>query len=118
MSSGRTLRHLGGYTVRHVMNFTDVDDRTIIGSEKAGKPLREYTNQWIDAFLDDARALGLEDVEERPRATDEDNLQAMASLVRVANRQRPYLRLRRIGRTSRFRPCRSTAVWRGSITTA
>jgi cysteinyl-tRNA synthetase len=78
----RTLRHLGGYTVRHVMNFTDVDDRTIIGSEKAGKPLREYTNQWIDAFLDDARAMGLEDVEERPRATDEDNLQAMASLVR------------------------------------
>ena len=78
----RTLRHVGGYTVRHVMNFTDVDDRTIIGSQKAGKPLREYTNQWIDAFLDDARALGLEDVEERPRATDEDNLQAMASLVR------------------------------------
>ena len=65
------------------MNFTDVDDRTIAGSQKAGMPLREYTNQWIDAFLEDSRALGLEDVEERPRATDEENLEAMAQLVRA-----------------------------------
>ncbi len=78
----RTLRHLENYTVRQVMNFTDVDDRTIAGSQKTGMPLREYTNQWIDAFLDDARALGLEDVEERPRATDQPNLDAMAQLVR------------------------------------
>jgi cysteinyl-tRNA synthetase len=79
----RTLRYLKNYKVRQVMNFTDVDDRTIAGSQKAGMPLREYTNQWIDAFLEDARALGLEDVEERPRATDQDNLDAMAGLVRV-----------------------------------
>jgi len=79
----RTLRYLGRYQVRHVVNFTDVDDRTIAGSQKAGKPLREYTNQWIDAFLDDSRALGLEDVEERPRATDQENLDSMAQLVRT-----------------------------------
>jgi cysteinyl-tRNA synthetase len=78
----RTLRYLEGYTVRHVMNFTDVDDRTIAGSQKSGMPLREYTNQWIDAYLQDTRALGLEDVEERPRATDKENLDAMAQLVR------------------------------------
>jgi cysteinyl-tRNA synthetase len=79
----RTLRHLEHFTVRHVMNFTDVDDRTIAGSQKAGMPLREYTNQWIDAFLADSRALGLEDVEERPRATDQENLSSMAQLVRA-----------------------------------
>ena len=79
----RTLRHLEHYKVRHVVNFTDVDDRTIAGSQKAGMPLREYTNQWIDAFLEDSRALGLEDVEERPRATDEENLESMAQLVRA-----------------------------------
>ncbi len=79
----RTLRHLERYTVREVVNFTDVDDRTIAGSMKAATPLREYTNQWIDAFLEDSRALGLEDVEERPRATDEENLQSMAQLVRT-----------------------------------
>ncbi|RPI54852.1 MAG: cysteine--tRNA ligase [Acidobacteria bacterium] len=79
----RTLRHVEHYTVRQVMNFTDVDDRTIAGSQKAGMPLREYTNQFIDTFLEDARALGLEDVEERPRATDQENLDAMAQLVRA-----------------------------------
>jgi cysteinyl-tRNA synthetase len=79
----RTLRYLEHYNVRHVVNFTDVDDRTIAGSQKAGMPLREYTNQWIDAFLEDARALGLEEVEERPRATDQENLDAMATLIRA-----------------------------------
>ena len=69
--------------MRQVMNFTDVDDRTIAGAQKAGMPLREYTNQYIDAFLEDTRALGLEDVEERPRATDQENLDAMGELVRA-----------------------------------
>ena len=77
----RALKYLKGYHVKQVMNFTDVDDRTIAGAQKAGMPLREYTNQYIDAFLEDARALGLEDVEERPRATDPSNLDAMGKLV-------------------------------------
>jgi cysteinyl-tRNA synthetase len=79
----RALKHLEGYDVRQVVNFTDVDDRTIAGAQKAGMPLREYTNQYIDAFLEDSRALGLEDVEERPRATDRANLDAMGTLVRA-----------------------------------
>jgi cysteinyl-tRNA synthetase len=79
----RTLKHLLGYEVRQVMNFTDVDDRTIIGAQKAGMELRAYTEQYIAMFRDDARALGLEEVEETPRATDEANLQAMADLIRA-----------------------------------
>jgi cysteinyl-tRNA synthetase len=79
----RTLRHLLGFTVHHVMNFTDVDDRTIIGAEKAGMELRAYTDQFIDAFRDDARALGLEQVEENPRATDPENIAAMTQLIRA-----------------------------------
>ena len=79
----RTLKYLEHYKVRHVVNFTDIDDRTIAGSQKAGLPLREYTTKWVDAFLEDSRALGLEDVEERPRATDQENLDAMAGLVRA-----------------------------------
>ncbi len=77
----RTLRHHMGWDVRQAMNFTDVDDRTIAGSQKAGVGLREYTDQWIAAFLEDTRALGLEPVEERPRATDEANLQAMTGII-------------------------------------
>ena len=77
----RTLRHLLGYQVRQVMNFTDVDDRTIAGAQKAGMDLRAYTDQYIAAFREDSRALGLEDVEESPRATDDQNLDAMARLI-------------------------------------
>jgi cysteinyl-tRNA synthetase len=77
----RTLKYLLGYDVTQVMNFTDVDDRTIVGAQKAGMELRSYTNQFIAAYLEDARALGLEEVEEMPRATDEANLKAMADLI-------------------------------------
>jgi cysteinyl-tRNA synthetase len=77
----RTLKYLLGYDVKQVMNFTDVDDRTIVGAQKAGMDLRSYTDQFIAAYLDDARALGLEEVEEMPRATDEANLKAMADLI-------------------------------------
>ena len=41
----RALRHQEGFAMRHVMNFTDVDDRTILESQKAGVPLREYTGR-------------------------------------------------------------------------
>jgi cysteinyl-tRNA synthetase len=77
----RSLKYLMGYDVKQVMNFTDVDDRTIAGAQKAGMDLRKYTTQFVEAFLEDSRALGQEDVEEMPRATDEANLKAMADLI-------------------------------------
>jgi cysteinyl-tRNA synthetase len=79
----RTLQYLAGFGIRQVMNFTDVDDRTIAGAEQAGVPLRDYTDRYIAAFREDAAALGLEPPEETPRATDEDNLRAMCRLVRA-----------------------------------
>jgi cysteinyl-tRNA synthetase len=82
----RTFKYLLGYQVRQVMNFTDVDDRTILGAEKAGMDLRAYTDQYIAAFREDAQALGLEPVEETPRATDEANLRAMADMIAALDR--------------------------------
>ena len=77
----RTLKYLEGHELCQVMNFTDVDDRTIVESQKAGVPLREYTDRYIAAFAEDADTLGLEPVEVRPRATDEDNLRAMSDTI-------------------------------------
>ena len=82
----RVLRHQCGWDVREVMNFTDVDDRTINGARAAGLDLRSYTDAFIADFLHDARAMGLEEVEERPRATDEANLRAMCDLVATLER--------------------------------
>jgi len=82
----RALKYQCGYAVRQVMNFTDVDDRTIAGAQKAGMPLRQYTDRFIAAFREDARTLGLEQVEESPRATDEANLRAMTDLITALER--------------------------------
>jgi cysteinyl-tRNA synthetase len=82
----RTLKYLGGHTVKGVVNYTDVDDKTIAGAQKAGMDLRTYTTQWIDAFRADCVQLGIETPEETPRATDEDNLRAMADMVLALER--------------------------------
>src|SRR5712691_2614367 len=52
----RTLKYLQGHRMHHVMNFTDVDDRTIVGAQKAGTDLRAYTEPFIAMFREDARA--------------------------------------------------------------
>ena len=59
-----------GLEVFHVMNLTDVDDKTITGARAAGQPLRRYVQQYIDAFHDDRRWLRIRDASVYPRATE------------------------------------------------
>jgi cysteinyl-tRNA synthetase len=59
-----------GYRVIQVMNLTDVDDRIIQKAAAAGVSIREYTDKYIQAFLDDRSALNLELPEHLARATD------------------------------------------------
>jgi cysteinyl-tRNA synthetase len=77
----RTLKYVAGFEVRQVVNFTDVDDKTIAGAEREGLPLAEYTERYIKAFHEDCATLGLEPAEENPRATDPANIQAMADMI-------------------------------------
>jgi cysteinyl-tRNA synthetase len=79
----RAFKYQAGFGVRQVMNFTDVDDRTIVEAQKAGVPLREYTDRFIEAFRKDAAALGLEPPEETPRATDDPNIAAMGQTIKA-----------------------------------
>jgi cysteinyl-tRNA synthetase len=65
----RALRHFG-YTVEHVMQFTDVDDKTIRGARETNVPLREFTAVFRKAFLEDAATLRIEIPERTPNATD------------------------------------------------
>jgi len=83
----RTLKYVGGYDVRQVVNYTDVDDKTINGATQTGTPLREYTDQWIRVFREDSDRLGLEMPEETPRATDETNLRAMGDMILALERE-------------------------------
>ena len=65
----RTLEY-AGYALTHVMNLTDVDDKTIRGSRAAGVPLRDYTQTYKDAFFEDLRTLSVEPATVYPAATD------------------------------------------------
>ena len=82
----RALKYVGGHDVREVINFTDVDDKTIAGAQAASSSLRDYTSQWIQAYREDAEQLGLEPPEEQPRATDPENMQAMIDMVQALER--------------------------------
>src|SRR6266480_4894607 len=49
-----------GYTVRHVMNITDVDDKIIHNAAQAGLSVQQYTAKYEKAFLEDAATLNIE----------------------------------------------------------
>lgn len=59
-----------GYKVSHVMNITDVDDKTIKMAQETNIPLKEYTEKFTSAFFDDLNILGIEKVEFYPKATE------------------------------------------------
>lgn len=59
-----------GFTVHHVMNITDVDDKIIKKAIEKKQTLREYTDDYTARFFEDFDALGAERPEEILRATD------------------------------------------------
>lgn len=59
-----------GLAVRHVMNLTDVDDKTIRGSQAAKVPLRQFTQTYKDAFFQDIKTLRMLPADVYPAATD------------------------------------------------
>ena len=69
-----------GFKVQHVMNLTDVDDKTIKGSQKQQKTLRDYTEYYAKAFFEDASALNIEPADHYPRATE--NIPEMVALIK------------------------------------
>ncbi len=83
----RVLLNICNYSIKEVINFTDVDDKTIAGASDAGLSLREYTNRHIEDFQSDWLALGIQPVEETPRATDSQNMEAMGDLVKKLERK-------------------------------
>jgi cysteinyl-tRNA synthetase len=65
----RTLK-LFGFPVVHVMNLTDVDDKTIRGANAEKITLKEYTDRYAKAFFSDLEALNLIKADHYPAATD------------------------------------------------
>ncbi len=58
------------FTVNHVINITDYDDKTIQGSEKAGQSLDDFVRPCIAAFKADLNSLGMRPAQAYPRVSD------------------------------------------------
>jgi cysteinyl-tRNA synthetase len=59
-----------GYDVTHIMNITDLDDKTIDGSEKEGLDLSEFTQKHIDSFKKDLKVLEIKPASNYPKASE------------------------------------------------
>jgi cysteinyl-tRNA synthetase len=66
----RYLEHLG-YQVRHVQNFTDVDDKIILRSREEGVDPKELAERYIDDFFRTMDSLNIQRAHVYPRATQE-----------------------------------------------
>lgn len=60
----------GGYKVKHIMNLTDVDDKTIRDSQKEGKTLKEFTEFYTKEFFKDIKLLNILEPNKFTKATD------------------------------------------------
>jgi cysteinyl-tRNA synthetase len=70
-----------GYKVKHVMNITDVDDKTIKNSRREGISLEEYTKRYKKAFFEDLEKLNIQKADIYPEATK--HIKEMVELVKV-----------------------------------
>ena len=59
-----------GFDVTHIMNITDLDDKTIDGSESSRESLPDFTQKYIDLFHQDLAALGIRPADAYPKASE------------------------------------------------
>ncbi|MEK7113536.1 MAG: cysteine--tRNA ligase [Patescibacteria group bacterium] len=69
------------FKVKHVMNLTDVDDKTIRDSQKENKKLAEFTEFYSQKFFEDIKSLGILEPSVFTKATD--NIQQMVDLTDI-----------------------------------
>ena len=66
----RYLRYRG-YTVRHVTNFTDIDDKLIAAAESQNTTVKALADKFSDQYLGSLKRLNARPADVYPRATEE-----------------------------------------------
>jgi len=69
-----------GFKVKHIMNITDVDDKTIKGANQQKISLKDYTKKYEKAFFEDIEALNIDKADVFPKATE--HIKEMIDLVK------------------------------------
>lgn len=59
-----------GYKVNYVSNFTDVDDKMIKAAHEQGITVPQLADKYIQAFMEDTKAINIEPATIHPRATE------------------------------------------------
>ena len=59
-----------GYEVRHIQNFTDVDDKIIRTANEQGVTWKEIADRYIDGYFEAMDALGVQHADLYPRVSD------------------------------------------------
>lgn len=59
-----------GYDVTYVQNFTDIEDKMINRANELSISVEELAEKFINAYLEDARAIGIKDADYQPKATE------------------------------------------------
>lgn len=68
-----------GYKVTFVQNFTDIDDKMIKRAAEENTTVKALAERFIDAYYEDADALGIRHADVAPRATE--NMQEIIALI-------------------------------------
>lgn len=58
-----------GYEVRHIVNFTDVDDKVIARAQSLGRDAHQLASELADEFLDELKSLNVKAATFYPRVT-------------------------------------------------
>lgn len=59
-----------GYDVKHIMNITDIDDKTIRDSQRENRNLKEFTEFYTSAFFKDIEELNIIKADKYTKATE------------------------------------------------
>jgi len=81
----RRFLEFSGFDVHHVMNITDIDDKTIRRANEEKVSLNEVTDKYTAIFHDDIRTLKILPAHNYPRATD--YVKKMINLIQVLEKK-------------------------------
>lgn len=83
----------GGLNVKHIMNVTDMDDKTIAAAEHDGVDLKEFTQGCFEKFLEDQEKLKIKPADKYPKVSE--SIDDMVTLAqKLVNAGFAYERLR------------------------
>ena len=73
------------YKIKHIMNLTDIDDKTIRDSAKAKMSLKSFTLKYTKEFFKDLKTLNIQRASKYPKATD--HMKEMIKMVEILEKK-------------------------------